>query len=116
MIAYLGVSIDALKNGVKVQCFKHTSSTKLELQTLLWALDETMPLAQEDDIRLTAYTDCQNILSLPVRCARLEGKNFYASNNKRLNHFELYQEFYRVTAKIRCGFVKMLGHQAARKK
>ena len=116
LIADLNDSIDLLKNTVKVQRFEHTSSTKLELQTLLWALGETMTLAKEDDITLTAYTDCQNIISLPGRRARLEGKNFYASNNKRLNHFELYQEFYRLTAKIKCKFVKVVGHQTARKK
>jgi ribonuclease HI len=116
LIADVSVSIDSLKDTVKVQRFEDTSSTKLELQTLLWALGEAMTLAKAGDITLTAYTDCQNIISLPSRRARLEGQNFYASNNKRLNHFELYQEFYRLTATIKCDFVKVVGHQADHKK
>jgi hypothetical protein len=37
-----GLSLDSLRTRVKVRRFEHTSSTKLELQTLLWAL----PLCQ----------------------------------------------------------------------
>jgi ribonuclease HI len=116
VVTDLGVSIDSLKNMLKVKRFESTSSTKLELQTLLWALEEIMTLAKADDITLTAYTDSQNIISLPTRRARLEQQNFYSSKNKRLNHFELYQQFYRLTSTIKCDFVKVIGHQAADKK
>ena len=33
-----GLSLDSLRARVKVRRFENTSSTKLELQTLLWAL------------------------------------------------------------------------------
>jgi ribonuclease HI len=116
VVTDLGASIDSIKKTVKVKRFENTSSTKLELKTLLWALDETVTLAKAVDIRVTAYTDSQNIISLPSRRARLERQNFYSTKNKRLNHFELYQQFYRLTATIKCDFVKVLGHQAAEKK
>lgn len=116
LVSDLNASIDSLKDTVKVQCFEHTSSTKLELQTLLWALAETMALTKGGDIRLTAYTDSQNIIGLPARRARLERQDFYSTKNKRLNHFELYQEFYRLSAIISCELVKVIAHQASHKK
>ncbi len=112
----LSESIDLLKDTVKVKRFEQTSSTKLELQTLLWALDESIALANGSDITLTVYTDSQNIIGLPGRRARLEERNYFSSKNKRLNNYELYQEFYQLTDKLNCGFVKVVGHQASSKK
>ncbi len=109
-------SIASLKEKVKVRRFEQTSSTKLELQTLLWSLDETIAWASERDITLTVYTDSQNIISLPERRTRLEKENYFSSKGKRLNNYELYQEFYRLTSKIKCRLVKVVGHQKASKK
>ncbi|MBU0755669.1 MAG: ribonuclease H, partial [Planctomycetes bacterium] len=39
-VSEVGLSLDLLKRRVKVRRFEHTSSTKLELQILLWALSE----------------------------------------------------------------------------
>jgi len=116
VVSDLSTSIDSLKDMVKVKRFEQTSSTKLELQTLLWALGETIALANESDMVLTAYTDSQNIIGLPGRRARLEKSNYFSSKNKRLNNYELYQEFYRLTSWLNCGFVKVVGHQASSKK
>jgi ribonuclease HI len=110
------VSIDSLKDTVKVKCFVQTSSTKLELQTLLWALSETVALADRSNMVLTVYTDSQNIISLPGRRDRLEQRNYFSSKNKRLNNYELYQEFYLLTSGLNCTFVKVVGHQASGKK
>jgi ribonuclease HI len=119
--AYLVVSdpsasIDSLKDTVKVKRFEQTSSTKLELQTLLWSLEQMIVLANGSDITLTAYTDSQNIIGLPGRRARLEQNDYFSSKNRRLNNYELYQEFYRFTTRINCKFVKVVGHQASHKK
>jgi len=35
-----GLSLNSVRTSVKVRRFEHTSSTKLELQTLLWALND----------------------------------------------------------------------------
>jgi ribonuclease HI len=110
------VSIDSLKDTVKVKRFEQTSSTKLELQTLLWSLEEMIVLANGSDITLTVYTDSQNIIGLPGRRARLEQNNYFSSKNKRLNNYELYQEFYRLTARLNCELVKVVGHQSSSKK
>ncbi|MFQ3218905.1 MAG: ribonuclease HI [Paraglaciecola sp.] len=119
--AYLVVSdpnasIDTLKGTVKIKRFEQTSSTKLELQTLLWSLGETIALADEGEITLTIYTDSQNIMGLPGRHSRLEKNNYLSSKNKRLNNYQLYQEFYRLTSIINCRFVKVVGHQVSNNK
>lgn len=116
VVSDLNESIDSLKDTVKVKRFAQTSSTKLELQTLLWALGETVSWANRNDLVLTIYTDSQNIISLPGRRKRLEQNNYFSSKNKRLNNYELYQEFYRLTSRLNCKFVKVAGHQASSKK
>jgi ribonuclease HI len=110
------LSIDALKNTIKVKRFEQTSSTKLELQTLLWSLDQTIALANETDLTLTIYTDSQNIIGLPGRRKTLEQNNYFSSKNKRLNNYKLYQEFYRLTSGINYNLVKVIGHQVSTKK
>ena len=115
--AYLAVrddqrSLDDLKATVKVKRFEKTSSTKLELQTLLWAFSD-IP-AQKGKIII--YTDSQNIIGLPGRRNRLEKNNYYSNKNRRLNNFELYQEFYRVTDCLDCEFVKVQGHKVSKQK
>ena len=116
VVSGLDVSIDSLKDTVRVKRFVQTSSTKLELQTLLWALSETVALNNKGDMALTVYTDSQNIISLPGRRDYLEQRNYFSSKNKRLNNYELYQEFYRFTSRLNCWFVKVVGHQASSKK
>ncbi|NOY71664.1 MAG: ribonuclease H, partial [Gammaproteobacteria bacterium] len=45
LVSDLSTSIASLKYTVKVKRFEQTSSTKLELQTLLWSLSEAITLA-----------------------------------------------------------------------
>lgn len=116
VVSDLSVPIDSLKDMVKLKRFEQTSSTKLELQTLLWALNETIALAEGRDITLTIYTDCQNIIGLPRRRARLEQSNYLSSKGKQLNNHELYKEFYRLTSSIKYELIKVIGHQASNKK
>jgi len=107
-----GLSFDSLKTRVKVRAFENTSSTKLELQTLLWALNDIQALGS----RVIVYTDSQNIMSLQGRRDRFEQKDYRSKNNRRLNNYELYQEFYRMTDQLNCEFVKVLGHQVSKQK
>ena len=116
VVSNLDAPIEPLKDTLKVKRFEHTSSTKLELQTLLWALNEMIASANGNDISLTVYTDSQNIIGLPRRRTRLERNNYFSSKNKRLNNYKLYQEFYRLTDKLKCQFIKVIGHQVSSKK
>ena len=115
--AYLAVSdrglgLDLLQKRVKVKRFVNTSSTKLELQTLIWALSDIQATGR----KVIVYTDSQNIVGLPGRRDRLEQNDFRSKNNKRLNHYALYQEFYRITDLLDCELVKVRGHRVSNQK
>jgi len=105
---------DSLKSRVKVKSFEHTYSTRLELQTLLWALNDILALGDPD--RVIVYTDSQNIIGLQGRRKRLESNDYWSKKNKRLNNYELYQKFYRMTDQLDCEFVKVRGHKASNQK
>jgi ribonuclease HI len=102
----VGLSLDSLRTSVKVRRFEHTSSTKLELQTLLWALSDIQALGR----RVIVYTDSQNIMGLQGRRDRFEQNDYRSKKNLRLKNYELYQEFYRMTDQLDCEFVKVRGH------
>ena len=115
--AYLAVSerglpLDSLRTQVKVRRFEHTSSTKLELQALLWALNDIQALGR----KVIVYTDSQNIMGLPGRRYRFEQNDYRSKRNKRLNNSELYQEFYRMIDQLDCELVKVRGHQVSNQK
>lgn len=115
--AYLAVSEHGLppaSPGPRVQLrrFAQTSSTKLELQTLLWALSDIQALGR----KVVVHTDSQNIMGLRKRRDRFEQHDYRAKNKRRLNNYELYQEFYRMTDQLHCELVKVRGHKAAKQK
>jgi ribonuclease HI len=70
---------------ITLKRFEDTSSSKLELQTLLWALSEIS--APE----VISYTDSQNIAGLNLRRKKLEENDYYARNGRRLKNHELYK-------------------------
>ncbi|MBU0464364.1 MAG: ribonuclease H [Proteobacteria bacterium] len=106
------LSLDLLKASVKVKRFEQTSSTKLELQTLLWALSDIQALGQ----RVMVYTDSQNIISLQRRRDRFEKNDYQSKKNKRIKNYKLYQEFYRIIDQLDCEFVKVRGHKVSNQK
>ena len=107
-----GLSLDSLRSRVKLRRFENTSSTKLELQTLLWALGDIQTLG----IKVMVYTDSQNIMGLAGRRDRLEQNDYFSKKNQRLDNYELYQEFYRITDQLACELVKVRGHQGSKQK
>ena len=111
-VSELGLSLDLLRTRVKVRRFEHTSSTKLELQTLLWALSDIQALG----IKVIVYTDSQNIMRLQRRRDRFEQNDYRSKKNIRLNHYELYQDFYRMIDQLDCELVKVRGHQVSNQK
>lgn len=102
------MSLAALKEKVKVKQFDNTTSTKLELQALLWACAE---LNAVKTISVIVYTDSQNILGLPGRRSELERKDYCAASGRRLHNAELYQAFYQMTDARDCQFIKVAGHK-----
>lgn len=94
-----------LREKIQLKQFEDTSSTKLEIQTLLWAFSLL------DVKKLTIYTDCQNIITLLERREKLEKSNFYTKTGKLLNNHEFYKEFFEFLDEIDCEFVKVKGHK-----
>jgi len=103
------LSLDLLRANVKVKRFENTSSTKLELQSLLWALSNIQALGN----KVIVYTDSQNITGLKGRRERFEQNDYRSKKNKRLKNDTLYREFFRITDQMDCKFVKLRGHQGS---
>jgi ribonuclease HI len=108
----LELSVFELEKKVKVKKFTNTSSTKLELETLLWALDDLT----SKDTKVVVYTDCQNIISLKERRDGFEQKNYMTAKGKEISNHKLYRAFYTKVDKIDCEFIKVKGHNKSSKK
>ena len=101
------ISFEEMKKDIKTKRFEDTSSTKLELQTLLWSLEEI----NDKDVIIEIYTDCQNIIGLQDRRERLEKNNFHSSAGKLMNNHDLYKRFYEFVDKKNLVFIKVKGHK-----
>jgi ribonuclease HI len=101
-----------LMDRIKIKKFSNTSSTKLELQTMIWALNDLGDHIQ----KVVVYTDSQNIVGLPARRAAMEEADYHSKKGKLLNHNELYREFFKIMDNLDCEFVKVEGHQANKNK
>lgn len=95
------------EQDIKTKIFKDTSSTKLELEVLLWALeDKTLK-----NTNITVYTDCQNILTLLDRREKLENNNYLTKTGKVVKNSELYKKFYKKIDNLKISFIKVKGHK-----
>ena len=101
------ISLEEMRKNIKIKRFENTSSTKLELQTFLWALNEI----NDKDIIIEVYTDCQNIIGLQDRRERLEKNNFHSSAGKLMNNHDLYKEFFEKLDELNLTFIKVKGHK-----
>ena len=102
------LNIVAHKYGLSsIKQFENTSSTKLELQTLLWALNEI----EIQNRKIIIYTDSQNIISLQGRRNRFEQNNYYTKKNKLITNYKLYQEFFRLIDLQNIEIHKIKGHK-----
>ncbi|NJO90949.1 MAG: ribonuclease H [Chloroflexia bacterium] len=100
------------KDKICLKHFENTSSTKLEIQTLLWALSEV----NITYYKLTVYTDSQNIISLPGRQKKLEQNGFMTSKNKLHENHLLYKELFNYLNEKNIEFIKIKGHQPKQNK
>ena len=102
-------SSSLLEKKIKTKKFDNTSSTKLELETLLWALAE-MDLKF---FKIVVYTDCQNIIGLQDRREGFERKNYMNSKRRQIKNHELYKDFFKRLDILDCEFIKLKGHKKA---
>ncbi len=100
---------DELEKEIKIRKFENTSSTKLELETLLWALNNE----SLKNFKIVVYTDCQNIIGLQERRARFEKNNYITSKGVLIKNHELYKVFFQIIDVLDCEFIKVKGHKKA---
>lgn len=87
-----------------------SSCARLELMTLLWALDQCAKKCEavpsDHAPSLVIYTDSKTIVELDGRRARLEAKQFASGRTGLpLSNGDLYQEFFRVRDRLSRSFV-----------
>ena len=97
--------------NINIRSFANTSSTKLELQTLLWALEE---IDEKDTIRI--YTDSQNLVNLMARKQQLVKREFQSLKGKPLMLGEQYREFYKKMETRNFEFKKVKGHSPSKER
>ena len=97
---------------LKVRRFEGTSSTRLELQTVLWALTE---IRQKPYGSLTIYSDSQCVTGLVKRKPRLLAAGFFSKKtNRQLGNASLYRIFYEFHDELGFQVVKVDGHPGSR--
>ncbi|KAA0895134.1 RNase H family protein [Oryzomonas rubra] len=110
-----GIGQDDVSARLKIKGFAETSSTTLEVQTVLWALEQVSEgLIDPTGGELEIYTDSQCVAGLLGRRAALEQNDFIAKRSGRLlSNAALYRAFY--AAHDRMGFRvnKVSGHAPA---
>ncbi len=102
-----------LKSMVKLNQFTDTSSTKLELENLLWGLHL---VTEKGFTKIVVYTDSQNILSLLNRRERLEENQYHTRGNKPVKNSGLYKSFFTLYDTNHIEIIKIKGHQPGRSK
>lgn len=101
----IGAPVSKLK--IKTKRFENTTSSKLELETFLWALSQ-IPTKNS---KLILYTDCQNIITLKSREARLKESNYMTKKNTLIKNHELYKKFYEMIDLFDYDIIKLKGHK-----
>ena len=98
-----------LEKKINIKKFDNTSSTQLELETLLWALDDI----NLKNFKIVVYTDCQNIIGLNERRDRFEKNNYMTAKGSVIKNHELYKDFFKRLDILDCEFIKVKGHKKA---
>ena len=104
--------LNAKETKIEIKKFRNTSSTKLELETLLWALNDV----NLTKFKIIVYTDCQNIIGLQERREKFEKNSYMTGKSKVIKNHELYKEFFKITDILDCEFIKIKGHKKSSNK
>jgi ribonuclease HI len=95
--------------------FEGTSSTELEIRTLLWALEEYQKEKVPGPGNVRIYTDSQCLAGLLKRRPGLEDKAFISRRtNRPLKNASLYRRFYQFYDELGFEIIKVAGHTRSR--
>ena len=101
-----------LVEQIRIRRFEVTSSTKLEVQTLLWALEDFQKEFSGSRFgTLDVYSDSQCVTGLLRRRPKLEMNGFCSKGTKRiLTNGCLYRKFYEFHDTLGFEVIKVVGH------
>lgn len=118
--SYLDTELHGIERGevsarIKIRRFDDTSSTKLEVQTVLWALEDSWEeLTGSASGSLRIYTDSQCVAGLMGRRAGLEKSDFIAKRSGlQLSNANLYRKFYAAHDLLGFQLIKVQGHSSS---
>lgn len=102
---------------LKVRRFEDTSSTKLEVQTVLWALEEYRKDSKVTEPgKLSLYSDSQCVSGLLKRRPGLSAGDFLSKRTDRpLRNAPLYRAFYEFYDELGFEVIKVEGHSGSRR-
>jgi ribonuclease HI len=105
------IEISALVERLVVRRFNDTSSTQLEVRTVLWAMED---LKFTEPAKLRVYSDSQCVAGLLRRRNRLRASGFVSrGSNRLLKNASLYRKFYEFHDKLGFEVIKVAGHISA---
>lgn len=101
-----------LVEQIRLRKFEVTSSTKLEVQTLLWALEDFhKEFSGSRSGTLDVYSDSQCVTGLLRRRSQLEMNGFCSKvTNRLLTNGCLYRKFYEFHDTLGFEIIKVAGH------
>ncbi|MBW2194398.1 MAG: ribonuclease H [Deltaproteobacteria bacterium] len=110
------IKISELDEILVLRRFEDTSSTKLEVQTVLWALEEYCNGSTiSESGKLHIYSDSQCVEGLLSRRARLESSGFHCrGGNRLLKNASLYGKYYEFHDRLKFDVTKVAGHTPSR--
>ena len=110
------IKISELDEILALRRFENTSSTKLEVQTVLWALEEyCIGSTISGAGKLHIYSDSQCVEGLLPRRARLESSGFHCrGGNRLLKNASLYGKYYEFHDRLKFEVTKVAGHTRSR--
>lgn len=102
----------AVAEKLRTRRFEETSSTKLEIQTVLWALESCqnkLKVSPQDTLHI--YSDSQCVSGLLTRRRGLEAIGFIGKRSKLpLKNAALYCKFYEFYDTLDFKIIKVTGH------
>ena len=110
------INISELDELLVLRRFEDTSSTKIEVQTVLWALEEyCIGSTISKPGKLHIYSDSQCVEGLLPRRARLESSGFHCrGGNRLLKNASLYGKYYEFHDRLMFDVTKVAGHTRSR--
>ena len=101
----------AVAERLVLRRFEDTSSTELEVRTVLWALEEYQKEKPSGPGNLRIYTDSQCVAGLLKRRPGLEEKAFISKRTHRLlKNASLYRRFYQFHDELGFEIIQVAGH------